>query len=48
VDNVPTIGTDICKNGFPDMETTYPFDETAVYSCMLTDWGPPPDDYWKS
>ncbi len=32
----------------PDMETAYPFDETAVYSCMLTDWGPPPDDYWKS
>ncbi len=32
----------------PDMEAAYPFDETAVYSCMLNDWGPPPDDYWKS
>jgi L-alanine-DL-glutamate epimerase-like enolase superfamily enzyme len=32
----------------PDMEAAYRFDETAVYSCKLTDWGPPPDDYWKS
>ena len=32
----------------PEMESAYPFDETAVYSCMLTDWGPPPDDYWKT
>ena len=30
------------------MEAEYPFDETAVYSCLLNDWGPPPDDYWKS
>ena len=30
----------------PDMEAAYPFDETAVYSCMLADYGPPPDDYW--
>ena len=28
------------------MEACYPFDETAVYSCMLHDWGPPPDSYW--
>lgn len=31
----------------PDMEARYPFDETAVYSCVLNDWGPPPDDSWK-
>lgn len=31
----------------PDMEQRYPFDETAVYSCVLTDWGPPPDSYWR-
>ena len=31
----------------PDMEARYPFDETAVYSCALIDFGPPPDDYWK-
>ena len=31
----------------PDMEARYPFDETAVYSCVLTDWGPPPDSYWR-
>ena len=30
-----------------DMEANYPFDETAVYSCMLHDWGPPPDSYWR-
>jgi hypothetical protein len=30
----------------PELEAKYPFDETAVYSCMLHDWGPPPDDYW--
>ena len=30
----------------PEMEAAYPFDETAVYSCMLHDWGPPPDSYW--
>jgi len=30
----------------PDMEAAYPFDETAVYSYMLADYGPPPDDYW--
>ena len=31
-----------------EMEASYPFDESAVYSCMLQDWGPPPDNYWKS
>ena len=31
----------------PEMEAKYPFDETAVYSCMLHDWGPPPDSYWE-
>jgi L-alanine-DL-glutamate epimerase-like enolase superfamily enzyme len=29
-----------------DMESRYPFDETAVYSCALLDYGPPPDSYW--
>ncbi len=31
----------------PEMEARYPFDESAVYCCVLNDWGPPPDDYWK-
>lgn len=31
----------------PEMEARYPFDESAVYSCVLTDWGPPPDSYWQ-
>ena len=31
----------------PDMESRYPFDPTAVYSCALIDFGPPPDDHWK-
>lgn len=31
----------------PDMEARYPFDEKAVYSCVMTDWGPPPDGYWR-
>lgn len=30
----------------PEMEERYPFDETAVYSCALIDFGPPPDSYW--
>ncbi|HMQ57045.1 MAG TPA: mandelate racemase/muconate lactonizing enzyme family protein [Rhizobiaceae bacterium] len=30
----------------PQMEARYPFDETAVYSCALLDYGPPPDSYW--
>lgn len=32
----------------PDMEARYPFDPTAVYSCMLSDFGPPPDSYWHA
>jgi L-alanine-DL-glutamate epimerase-like enolase superfamily enzyme len=31
----------------PEMEARYPFDESAVYCCVLNDWGPPPDGYWK-
>ena len=31
----------------PEMERRYPFDESAVYSCVLHDWGPPPDEYWR-
>lgn len=31
----------------PEMEARYPFDESAVYCCVLNDWGPPPDEYWK-
>ncbi|XWN30833.1 MAG: mandelate racemase/muconate lactonizing enzyme family protein [Devosia sp.] len=30
-----------------EMEARYPFDESAVYSCMLNDWGPPPDETWQ-
>lgn len=30
----------------PEMEARYPFDETAVYSCALIDFGPPSDSYW--
>ena len=32
----------------PEMESRYPFDPTAVYSCALIDFGPPPDEYWKT
>lgn len=31
----------------PEMEARYSFDETAVYSCALIDFGPPPDSYWS-
>ncbi len=31
-----------------EMEARYPFDETAVYSCALIDFGPPPDNYWTN
>ena len=31
----------------PKMEARYPFDPAAVYSCVLHDWGPPPDSYWS-
>lgn len=30
-----------------DIEARYPFDERAVYSCVLHNWGPPPDSYWQ-
>lgn len=30
-----------------ELEARYPFDETAVYSCALLDYGPPPDSYWS-
>lgn len=39
----PGIGITLTK----DIEARYPFDESAVYSCMLNDWGPPPDRYWQ-
>jgi L-alanine-DL-glutamate epimerase-like enolase superfamily enzyme len=32
----------------PEMEARYPFDPSAVYSCALIDFGPPPDSYWKA
>lgn len=32
----------------PEMEERYPFDETAVYSCALIDFGPPPDSDWAT
>ena len=32
----------------PEMEARYSFDETAVYSCALIDFGPPPDTYWAN
>lgn len=32
----------------PQMEARYPFDPSAVYSCVLHDWGPPPDSYWSA
>ena len=31
----------------PEVERRYPFDASAVYSCMLHDCGPPPDGYWR-
>jgi L-alanine-DL-glutamate epimerase-like enolase superfamily enzyme len=31
----------------PAIEARYPFDPSAVYSCALIDYGPPPDDYWQ-
>jgi len=32
----------------PAMKARSSFDETAVYSCMLHDCGPPPDDRWRT
>lgn len=40
----PGLGVTLTK----EMEARYPFDETAVYSCALIDFGPPPDIYWAS
>lgn len=40
--NAPGLGLELSA----DMESRYPFDETAVYSCALLDYGPPPDSYW--
>jgi L-alanine-DL-glutamate epimerase-like enolase superfamily enzyme len=31
----------------PEIEARYPFDPTAIYCCVLHDWGPPQDEYWK-
>lgn len=31
----------------PEMEARYAFDPSAVYSCALIDFGPPPDEHWK-
>ena len=31
----------------PEMEARYPFDASAVYSCVLKEWGAPPDEDWK-
>jgi L-alanine-DL-glutamate epimerase-like enolase superfamily enzyme len=38
----PGIGVELS----PEIEARYPFDPSAVYSCMLADYGPPPDSYW--
>ena len=32
----------------PEMEARYKFDDSAVYSCALIDFGPPPDEHWKT
>ena len=40
--NAPGLGLTLT----PEIEARYPFDETAVYSCALIDFGPPPDSYW--
>lgn len=40
--DAPGIGVSLT----PEIEARYPFDERAVYSCMLADYGPPPDEYW--
>ena len=31
----------------PDMEARYRFDESAIYCCILSDWGPPADKTWR-
>jgi len=40
---MPGIGVTLTR----EMEARYPFDETAVYSCALIDFGPPPDEHWR-
>lgn len=30
----------------PDIESRYRFDPSAVYCCLLADYGPPADDHW--
>lgn len=40
----PGLGTTLT----PEIEASFPFDESAVYSCMLHDRWAPPDQYWKS
>lgn len=32
----------------PTIEARYPFDESAVYSCDLIDYGTTPDSYWSA
>lgn len=41
--NAPGLGLTLT----PEMEAHYPFDPKAVYSCVLHDWGPPPESYWQ-
>lgn len=41
--DAPGIGVDLTE----DIERRYPFDPSAVYSCMLADYSPPPDSYWS-
>ncbi|MDF0597647.1 mandelate racemase/muconate lactonizing enzyme family protein [Psychromarinibacter halotolerans] len=38
----PGIGVELT----PEIEARYPFDPSAVYSCMLAEYGPPPESYW--
>lgn len=41
--NAPGIGVNLTY----EIESTYPFDNTAVYSCMRSDAESPPDNYWQ-
>lgn len=41
--DAPGIGVTLTS----EMEARYPYDPSAVYSCMLHDWGPPSDSYWR-
>ena len=42
----PTAGLGLTL--MPQMKARCPFDQSAVYSCVLHDWGPPPDSNWKA